>query len=86
MNNEHNASCDETKSIPIEVSESLDEKNLKNKAEIKKIFSDLKRNPNTSGIFFNFLDSIFELGTKILDSVNLDLILDKIEELTKKEK
>ncbi|MBY9006021.1 MAG: hypothetical protein KGD63_04620 [Candidatus Lokiarchaeota archaeon] len=86
MNNEQNTSCDESKTNPIDFSESLNEKHLKNKAEIKKIFSNIKEDPNTSGIFFNFLDSIFDLGTKLLNSVDLDVILDKIEELMKKEK
>ncbi|MBN1215680.1 MAG: hypothetical protein JXA99_09615 [Candidatus Lokiarchaeota archaeon] len=86
MNNDRNINYDESKTIPIDLTEKLDESNLKNKAEIKELFSNLKTNPNTSEIFFNFLDSMFDLGIKILNNVNLDLILDKIEELMKKEK
>ncbi len=86
MNNDRNINYDESETIPIDLTEKLDKRNLKNKAEIKELFSNLKTNPNTSEIFFNFLDSMFDLGIKILNNVNLDLILDKIEELMKKEK
>ena len=86
MNNDRNINYDESETIPIDLTEKLDKSKLKNKAEIKELFSNLKTNPNTSEIFFNFLDSMFDLGIKILNNVNLDLILDKIEELMKKEK
>jgi len=86
MNNDRNVNYDESETIPVDLTEKLDKRNLKNKAEIKELFSNLKTNPNTSEIFFNFLDSMFDLGIKILNNVNLDLILDKIEELMKKEK
>ena len=88
MNNEQNANYEKSKIDSFDFTESLNEKKLKNKdkAEIKKIFSKLENDPSTSGIFFNFLDSIFDLGIKLVNSVNLDLILDKIEELMKKEK
>ncbi len=86
MSNEQNTSYDKSKINSMDLPENFKNEKLKglNKAEVKEIFSKIDKNSSTSDLFFNFLDSIFDLGFKILKNVNLDIILDKIEELMKK--
>ena len=88
MSNEQNADYNESKIDSMDLPDNFKNKTLKdlNKEEVKEMFSKINKNSKTSGLFFNFLDSIFDLGFKLLENVNFDIILDKIEELMKKDK